>query len=457
MADDMLAPEGGDTSHGSTDPSDESLEPVVVNVDDLEGAVTEGVEAPQLWDGWQEADRNRVEYLFATGLRQLREEPREQGIMLAPDEAAASLLLSMTAELAQDGVVGTRRLDSGAAEATFDERDLGWTRVAMGWLKARLDLGRFDWRPPAEQSSPLPDDCRLAILGDWGTGLYGAPKCGESIAGDTEGFDLVMHVGDVYYSGTKREINHNFLAVWPWQTRPRSAGPVVFRACNSNHEMYSGGKPYVEQTLSRFAQDSSVFALENKRWLLVGLDTAYDEWKLAGGQADWLRRLLSRDDGRRAILFSHHQPFSLFSPSKGTLRNDIDKVVAAHRDKIVAWYWGHEHLCGIYDRYPPWGIHGRCVGHSGFPYFRAAALRGLSKIGPVDTGADEWLVKVPGGPAPGALILDGPNRFIGPKADQRARYGPNGYMTVHLHDDAIAEEVRSSTGQVLWRGTISVA
>ena len=457
MADDLASNSGDIDPDEPTETAGALYSPVLVDVDDLVGAVAESVSTSSVFDDWAQEDRDRVEGFYAAGLRQLRAEPRERGIMIAPDEKAASMLLSMTAQLAQDGVINTRMLESGVTEALYDKHDPGWARTGMRLLGHWLKQGRFDWRRPPEEPSRLPNDCRVAILGDWGTGLYGAPRCAESIAGDTTGFDLVVHIGDVYYSGTKREVAHTFLALWPWTVRPHHNEPVVFRACNSNHEMYSGGKPYVSQTLARFDQPSSAFALENDTWLVVGLDTAYHDWHLAERQADWLGRLLARDDDRRVVLFSHHQPFSHFAAAKGDLRSEIDKVVAAHPRKIVAWYWGHEHLCAVYDQRAPWGISGRCVGHGGFPYFRNASLGSFPRIAARDPGAVEWLVRVPAGAAPGALIVDGPNLDIGPKADERARYGPNGYMTIHLHDDGVSEEVRGAEGNVLWEGRIPLA
>jgi hypothetical protein len=442
-----------DDDRGEDEPED--LRPRVVNVDALAAAVTEAAGTSATWDGWSDQERHELEVFYGLGLRQLQAEPRDPDIMVAPDHRAASLLLSMASELSQDGALGTNDLDNGAAEARFDTRDVGWVRTGMGWLRNALKVGRFDWVAPPEQPVPLPDgDCRLAILGDWGSGMYGAPFCAESIAGDTTGFDLVIHVGDVYYSGTGREVKQNFLSLWPWSVKARTPAGVTFRACNSNHEMYSGGKPYLTRTVRRFGQGSSAFALENRRWLLVGLDTAYREWHLAEDQVGWLDRLLARDDGRRAVLFSHHQPYSHFEAIKGELHRQVDGVLARHPGKVAAWYWGHEHLGVVYDVYRPWGLHGRCVGHSGFPYFRNKALNSYDRVDAEDRDAAEWLARLPEGSAPAALVVDGPNVDVSDKADQRARYGPNGYLTVTLHDDGIDEELRSARGLVLHRRSI---
>ena len=83
---------------------------------------------------------------------------------------------------------------------------------------------------------------------------------------------ITVHLGDVYYAGTSDEELHLFASLWP----PGSFGSF---ALNSNHEMYSGAKPYFLETLAndKFLKQGgcSYFALENTNWVIVGLDSAY--------------------------------------------------------------------------------------------------------------------------------------------------------------------------------------
>ncbi|MEI9973775.1 MAG: hypothetical protein WDO73_18005 [Ignavibacteriota bacterium] len=51
--------------------------------------------------------------------------------------------------------------------------------------------------------------CAVAVFGDWGTGLYGAPAIAQSIAGLPR-CDVVLHVGDTYYSGADSEVHDQF-------------------------------------------------------------------------------------------------------------------------------------------------------------------------------------------------------------------------------------------------------
>jgi hypothetical protein len=141
------------------------------------------------------------------------------------------------------------------------------------------------------------------MAGDWGTGLYGAPKIADEIKKQGP-FDLLMHLGDVYYSGTEEEVQERFLDIWP-----ASAGKIN-RALNSNHEMYSGGFAYFDLALPAFGQESSYFAFQNTHWLLVGLDTAYVDHDMDNEQVAWLKVVVSQAGDRKVLLFSHQQLFS---------------------------------------------------------------------------------------------------------------------------------------------------
>src|SRR5262249_5248331 len=137
-------------------------------------------------------------------------------------------------------------------------------------------------------------------------GLYGAPASSKCIDATQPGFTHVIHLGDVYYSGTTSEIEERFIPFWP-------SKPGASRACNSNHEMYSGGHGYFGTTLPRLGQKASCFAYENKNWLAVGLDTAYEEHSLTKQQLGWLSLILQNPDRakKKLVLLSHHQPYSL--------------------------------------------------------------------------------------------------------------------------------------------------
>src|ERR1019366_1966695 len=86
---------------------------------------------------------------------------------------------------------------------------------------------------------PLPPTARIAILGDWGTGQQDAKSLLAAIARKNP--DVVIHLGDVYYSGTDFEVDNYFLKIWKAEldlTKTRTFSLA------GNHDMYSGGQAY---------------------------------------------------------------------------------------------------------------------------------------------------------------------------------------------------------------------
>lgn len=212
-------------------------------------------------------------------------------------------------------------------------------------------------------------------------------------------------------------------------------------ALNPNHEMYTGGHAYYDATLRRFGQGSSVVALRNDHWLLVGLDTAYQEHDLANGQEKWLGHMIAPSDARRVVLFSHHQPYSLFERGGARLVGKLAVLLGGKQ--IFAWFWGHEHRCVLYDRHPEWDLWGRCIEHSGFPYFRDDF--GNAPRHPA-VGDHEFRRVGGSATAPPALVLDGPNPYVHGHVRE---YGPNGYLTLRFSDATLEEAVHAPDGTVL--------
>jgi hypothetical protein len=371
---------------------------------------------------------------YSRALKILEAGQRDQGVLAAPDDQFTSLMQSYLAETSlQAGKVDDAA--GGGLEAQFDEHDiLGWAKSLFTWVKK---IRPHKWQVASSIPDSLPNSVRVAILGDWGTGLYGAPSCAHSIENDPAGYGFLLHLGDVYYSGTDKEVADRFLDLWPKNAN------AINRACNSNHEMYTGGYAYFNQTLRKFNQPASYFALQSDHWLLVGLDSAYKEWELANDQVTWLKGLLANAENRRVVLFSHHQPFSWKETPNSKLQSAVADLLTQR--KIFAWYFGHEHRCMIYDQHPLWNIYGRCVGHSGYPYFTDKTDAGsIVEHGPQDS---VWRRVESKNMVPGGLILEGPNAYI---KKHENNYGPNGYMTLELNDSHLNEIVQMPDGTVAY-------
>ncbi len=372
---------------------------------------------------------------IAHAMHLLESEDLGNGVMAAAQDQVTSLLQTFIAQRAvEEGKLEEH--PSGGLEAKFDGHDIaGWAGSLFTWWRK---LRPFEFIEASAKPEAVPDAARVGLLADWGSGLYGAPVSAESIVADGR-FDAIFHMGDVYYSGENDEVQERFLDVWP------SVPGAVNRACNGNHEMYTGGQGYAARILPAFGQQASYFAMQNDHWLLVGLDTAYKEHDLHGGQAEWLGGLLDEAGDRKVILFSHHQPFSLLGPQGPKLVGKLGDLLDGK--KIFAWYWGHEHQCVIYDRHPMWDIYGRCIGHGGFPEFRDKKL-----LGEEVPASPTWRKLRPKPFVPGGMILDGGNPYIVGHED---RYYSHGYLALEFDEGVAVETVYNADGTLLWENDLT--
>lgn len=371
----------------------------------------------------------------------LREETAKTSadVLITVQDPEASLLQSFIAEKADAGPP----LQAGGLEAQFGDGLTGGD--VWGWIRSMVDhVDPLQWhpivRPPDDTIGTLDDTGRVAVLGDWGTNLYGAPVSAASIK-RTGGYKLLLHLGDIYYSGTKTEVQRRFLDAWP-----TSAGDVS-RALNGNHEMYSGGFAYFEDILPKFGQRSSYFALQNKHWMLVGLDTACTDHAIDDLQTQWLKSVVQKAEQRKVILFSHHQPFSRLDKQGPNLQAALADLF--QKKAITAWYWGHEHDCVIYDKHPTFGLLGRCIGHGGIPSPRKTEVlnaptdRSLSGIA--------WKRLSATTDAPSSLVLDGPNPLV---KGEEVKFGPHGYLTLDFNGPDLIERVHLPDGTEIFKAPV---
>jgi hypothetical protein len=389
-----------------------------------EAAVTKAAaeKAKQLGDPWQQA---AIMARIGQALRDMEDTESKNGdpeVLVSPQNALAS---RMQASMAEHGT-GFNPLPPGGKELKFDTitDPLGW---AWSWLTEWTDQRHDIMRPAAADADPFPDTARIAVLGDWGTGLYGAPKSAQTIQNDSRQYTMLMHLGDVYYAGVRKEEQQRFLDLWP--KRPEAFA----RALNSNHEMYSGGFAYFDLALPAFQQKSCYFALRNKNWTLIGLDSAYVDFDLDETQVRWLEDIVNQSGDTKIILFSHHQLYSQLDTQGTNIAARISKLL--QQQKFKMWYWGHEHRCVLYDEHPAYKLTARCIGHGGMPQ-----RRGEERNAPAEAqkGDAIWRRLPAKLGIPSALVLDGRNAYIKGKEDT---YSPHGYITLEFNGPDLHESV----------------
>lgn len=264
---------------------------------------------------------------------------------------------------------------------------------------------------------------RLGIVGDWGTGIYGEGKgpaaaVMEQLAGLD--CDYLFHLGDTYYAGTGaapyvpgNEQISNFIQLWPQTT-----GPGRSFTLNSNHEMYSGGNGYFTLALGndifKHQNMTSYFALTFGKWVILGLDTAYNapigslylDGVLGEQQGNWIREYGKGIGGyadKKILVLTHHEGQNFEGGALTALHGEIAAALGRAPD---VWYWGHLHNGIAYSHASAAGKLGtraRCVGHSAIPYGLSSAL--LDPAGqPIATV--EYFARTPATPG-GPYVLNG--------------------------------------------------
>lgn len=235
----------------------------------------------------------------------------------------------------------------------------------------------------ASSRNPDPaEPVQLALAGDFGSGTEDAFDVGQSV---NLGFPhFTIHLGDVYYVGTKKEMRENMLGElvqWP-------LGYRASFALNANHEMYSKGKAYFKYLLPALGfkgghgQRASFFCLKNDHWLVIGLDTGYNsigipilemifrpDCQLPPQLMHWLQEevRLQDDQQRGVILLSHHQYYSQFESAYDRPAQQLAQLL----QRPALWFWGHEHRFALYGKHATekghLQVYGRCLGHGGLP------------------------------------------------------------------------------------------
>jgi hypothetical protein len=169
-------------------------------------------------------------------------------------------------------------------------------------------------------------NARVALVGDWGTGAQPAIQILKHIAGWKP--DVLIHLGDIYYSGTQAECATNFTS--PIASVLRNSNPVLAAyTLAGNHGMYCGGVGYYDliQHLNPepLKQAASFFCLRSadEKWQLLAMDTGLHDYSpldvddavtfVEDDELEWHCARIREFPGC-TILLSHHQLFSAFSP-----------------------------------------------------------------------------------------------------------------------------------------------
>jgi hypothetical protein len=325
------------------------------------------------------------------------------GALPAGPAATHSMLLAGSAlNNDADGVVSS--LEAGIVIAVGSDGAIWgtgkWEQLDPGWIEAfavfleSLFVGRHGF-VTAPQTIRIPNQVKIGLAGDWGTGEWRSSQnpAPSTDVGEQMGKlnpDITIHLGDVYYAGTGDQEQHLLVNLWP-------RALLGSFALNSNHEMYSGSKPYFDAIgQAPFAQQQgcSYFALENDNWIIVGLDSAYfsceGELYMNGllfpegfpnEQNSFLleKGVRAQLDGKKVIVLTHHNGMDDPGESTNTLFEQVTNAFPGNTGPDY-WYWGHQHLGVVYKPQGPAGVRCRCCGHGALPCGAASVLENSSNV-----------------------------------------------------------------------------
>jgi hypothetical protein len=149
----------------------------------------------------------------------------------------------------------------------------------------------------------------VALIADWGTGATPAISVMKQV---------IIHLGDVYYSGTPKEYQKNFLD--PIDAAFDGERPPVY-ILSGNHDMYCGGIGFYsalgELNAEPYKQNASFFCLRTRQpeWQLLAMDTGLNDFKpldlqdsvisVREDEVEWLLRRIEEFSGRTILLFRH--------------------------------------------------------------------------------------------------------------------------------------------------------
>lgn len=306
---------------------------------------------------------------------------------------------------------------------------------------------------PSIMSLDTNNPVSIAIMGDWGTGVYddfGFPSPSSLVGRAIKKLnpDITVHLGDTYYAGSEEQVTKKLLADFP-------SGSIASFTMNGNHEMFDGANGYFKTALTHPVfikqQHTSYFAILYNDWVITGLDTAYFDqstFHLEGAIKDENQlafiKSLKINDHQKIILLTHHA--ALLIDGSAIIEPLFGQVYKAFGSRYPDyWYYGHKHNGIVYNNASAQGAYKctsglspqlRCFGHGSIPIGKAVGLHDGkgNKIKAVDYYASTAM----------------PNPDNNPGLRNRVL---NGFVMLTLSDNKIMEQVYEVSAD---RGAIPV-
>ena len=271
----------------------------------------------------------------------------------------------------------TKRVHELESEIRFSVCDPLWAKTLFEFDNNHQPIPYRHYETLDDNVLPLKDGkTKVAFVSDWGTGTRLARNVMRCIAAEQP--DIVIHLGDVYYSGTKAEMQKHFLSI------VREYLPEKTRVFNlaGNHDLYAGGAGYY-WLLDEIGQPASYFCLRNEHWQILAVGSPAEIGKPSSAlsvipamepkEIEWHRNKIDTADGRKTVMLSHYQLFTASGNIGRTednrplaLNPELYEAFSPYLSNIDLWLWGHEHNLIAFEPYA--GLRrGRCIGSGAIP------------------------------------------------------------------------------------------
>ena len=243
---------------------------------------------------------------------------------------------------------------------------------------ASTSEAKKNYRPPSGQDfgiirNTVSASAKIGIIGDWGTGTDDAKFLLKSMLLNHPEMEVILHLGDIYQSGTAFECEQNFLkpireTFEDAEIKNAGIKRLPIFTIPGNHEYFSGAKSYFEMLNvlnaeladPKWTQEASFFCLRSsdKKWQFLGADTGLgciadpNQPGLEPDEAQWHYDRLSEFSGK-SIFMTHHQLVSaqyylnssshLANADLGYYNKNLLSQFKDQLEKIDLWIWGHDH------------------------------------------------------------------------------------------------------------------
>lgn len=214
----------------------------------------------------------------------------------------------------------------------------------------------------------LADDAKVAIIGDWGTGLPDAAFLLDSLFAQHPDIAALLHLGDIYQRGSAAEVRDNFVSPIRAACKKHNLQIPVFAVPGDHEYKDSRGAAYyqmlddVNNWDKSWQQQASYFCLRTQsgNWQFLGADTGWnpnydDQPGLTPEEQAWHEDKLDPKKFKgKTVFLTHRQFLSAYDPlsaSHGGTPHYNDKLVASLQSMLTGTtlrnidllLWGHEH------------------------------------------------------------------------------------------------------------------